>query len=296
MSTLTCDRFHVQGARRPRPGSKEFLDDSPHTERSSASTERYLARVPHTARPGSTGGHVESSNRRSSSSRQTSAGGRGNWRRADATPASHRRFVFQQWDNCVPGYHIPHGTSSSGGLRQLKSFDIILPKWVDTSVPEQRMHLRLYYSDMLAAPPVTPPIEAGADTWEVEQMKKFVLEAKPRTRLDAYPLLIATQDVLRRVADKEVRIISSREAMLEQQMSDLNEVKEQLERELTLARHELQETKASLLMSKATFMFKPKGNDPAALEAYNKAQEELREMQAELERLRQANLSLLDQV
>lgn len=46
-----------------------------------------------------------------------------------------------------------------------------VPNWVDTSVPEQRMHLRLYYSDMLAAKPVSPPVAADCDTWEVTAMR-----------------------------------------------------------------------------------------------------------------------------
>ena len=97
--------------------------------------------------------------------RLSATGGRGNWQGPDT--GCRRRMLFKEWDSRNPSYNIPHGTASSAGIPQLKVYDITLPKWVDTDVPEQRMHLRLYYSDLLSARPTTPPVDADADCWEV---------------------------------------------------------------------------------------------------------------------------------
>lgn len=81
---------------------------------------------------------------------------------------SARFAAFSVFDTIHPhSYKIPHGSASVRGIPQLRSYDVTMPNWVDTSVPEQRMHLRLYYSDMLAAKPVSPPVVADCDTWEV---------------------------------------------------------------------------------------------------------------------------------
>ena len=142
---------------------------------------------------------------------------------------------------------------------QMKAFDISMPGWADSSVPEQRMHLRLYYSDMLAAHPVAPPVAADCDTWEVEEMKKFVLAARPRTRLDAYPLLIATQDVLRRVAEKKVRIISQREQALQSNLEALTFERDHLKHQLELACNDLHKEKVTAKFNLATsVLIKPK--------------------------------------
>jgi hypothetical protein len=45
---------------------------------------------------------------------------------------------------------------------------------------------------------------------EYEDLNRFVIEAKPKTRLDAFPLLVMTQHVLKRLADKDLSIISAR--------------------------------------------------------------------------------------
>ena len=58
--------------------------------------------------------------------------------------------------------------------------------------------LRVYYSDFLAAGPTDPPVGRDERTVEVEKMVEWLQEAEPRSRIDAYPLLILCKDMLRR--------------------------------------------------------------------------------------------------
>jgi hypothetical protein len=173
------------------------------------------------------------------------------------------------------------------GIPQLRSYDITMPDWVDTSVPEQRVHLRLYYSDMLAAKPVEPPVTEDCDTWEVEEMKKFVFQAKPRTRLDAYPLLVVTQDVFRRVAEKEIRIVSEREAAMEKRIEEVEFENEQLRQDLAIAKKEIDHLKITAKLHVVTSMMMPKSDSAEAVEAFNRAQAELESFKAEQQRMRE---------
>jgi hypothetical protein len=60
-------------------------------------------------------------------------------------------------------------------------------------------------------------------TWDVEALKEFLLTSRPRTRLDAYPLLVMTQGILRRFADREIRLLNEKEEGLLDEISRLKE-------------------------------------------------------------------------
>ena len=89
---------------------------------------------------------------------------------------------------------------------------------------------------MLSSAPAPPSAPLSP---QVEEMKKFVFEAKPRTRLDAYPLLCTTQDVMRRLANKEIKIISKRENELASALEKMTYERDHLAHRLELAQKEL---------------------------------------------------------
>ena len=143
------------------------------------------------------------------------------------------------------------------------------------------MHLRLYYTDMLAAKPVPNPVPPPQDTWEVEEMKKFVFQAKPRTRLDAYPLLLVTQDVFRRVAEKEIKIVSKHEQEMALLLGEMTANRDRLQLDLELTQKDLADANVQTKFNKAAFLLKPTGNNPEQLAAYEAAQVELAKYKSE---------------
>ena len=131
---------------------------------------------------------------------------------------------------------------------------------------------------------------------QVEEMKKFVFQAKPRTRLDAYPLLLATQDVFRRVAEKEIHIVSEREVEMERKLEEVTFQREQLAQDLAIAQREIDHLKMTAKLQMVTAMMVPKGENAEAMEAYKQAQAELQDMKDELQRMRDEHQETLDQL
>ena len=127
-------------------------------------------------------------------------------------------------------------------------------------------------------------------------MKKFVFHAKPRTRLDAYPLLLATQDVLRRVSEKEIRVVSKREADMARRLEEVSFQREQLSQDLAIAKREIDHLKMTAKLQMVTSMMIPKGDNAEAQEAYKQAQVELESYKKEQQRMRDENQETLDQL
>ena len=75
-----------------------------------------------------------------------------------------------------------------------------------------REYLRVYYSDFLGVAPAKGPdfTDSSASKVEEEEWVRWMEHAQPRTRVDAYPLLLVCKDLLRRLAGRDIRIISSR--------------------------------------------------------------------------------------
>lgn len=146
---------------------------------------------------------------------------------------------------------MPHGVSGSEEVPQLKNFAVSLPGWINQGVTEQRTHLKLYYCDMLGRPKLEPPIRPDAVEWEVEKMKEFVLNARPKTRLDAYPLLVITQDILQRVAMDKIKIVSDREASLQAELEKLLATIRDLEVQVREGKDTISKLKLGAMMSSA---------------------------------------------
>ena len=75
-----------------------------------------------------------------------------------------------------------------------------------------RDYLRVYYSDYLGVEPAKGPdyADAAGASIDCEEWVRWMQQAQPRTRVDAYPLLLVCKDLLRRVAARDVRVVSHR--------------------------------------------------------------------------------------
>ena len=73
---------------------------------------------------------------------------------------------------------------------------------------DKTAHLRIYYGDMLGVEPAEPPVAKNERTIEVDKMAAWLSEAVPRSRIDAYPLLVLTRDILRRFVSKDLIVVS----------------------------------------------------------------------------------------
>jgi len=58
--------------------------------------------------------------------------------------------------------------------------------------------LRYYYTEFLDVKPAPSPVAEGSDTVEVLAMMRWLTQVNPRSRLDAYPLLVVAKDLLSR--------------------------------------------------------------------------------------------------
>lgn len=177
----------------------------------------------------------------------TPRSGRGSW--PNSPNSAKRKFYFDQGQSFA--HTVPHGVSGSEEVPQLKNFAVSLPGWINQGVTEQRTHLKLYYCDMLGRPKLEPPIRPDAVEWEVEKMKEFVLNARPKTRLDAYPLLVITQDILQRVAMDKIKIVSDREASLQAELEKLLATIRDLEVQVREGKDTISKLKLGAMMSSA---------------------------------------------
>lgn len=254
----------------PRPNRGQHLPGSAparignQTSRSSARSEASNARTderPHTHRgagpvPPLKFGGVEEDNRPTtggSVSARFSA--RGTWR----SETARRRYTFEDGNGRSNFSFAPHGISLSDSRTPiLKNFDVICPQWVDNAVSESRTHTKIYYTDLLGAPPVHPPIAADATTWEVDSLKEFLLTSRPRTRMDAYPLLVLTQNILKRFANNEIKVVTEKEGafmreidLLRQQLLEASEERDALLQRLKDGQEALGKTSITGMLSAA---------------------------------------------
>jgi hypothetical protein len=94
--------------------------------------------------------------------------------------------------------------SSSGGPR---TFDIVLAGTEPDS--SSKDYLTWYYCDFLEAEPVGPaPPFSDNNTTSVEELIAWLQEFKPRTRMDAYPMLQVAVVALNKIIHKEVLVRS----------------------------------------------------------------------------------------
>ncbi len=75
-----------------------------------------------------------------------------------------------------------------------------------------RDHLRLYYSDYLRVPSAQGVrfLDSEETLLDGDDLLDWTVQAEPRTRTDAYPLLVMSRDLLRRLAQKGLRVSSRR--------------------------------------------------------------------------------------
>ena len=91
-----------------------------------------------------------------------------------------------------------------------------------------REHLRLYYSDFLRVPTAEKPryMDMDEKTVDCDDLIAWIVQAEPRSRMDAYPLLIMCRDLLQRLARRELRV-ASRKA--EELMAELEKARATIE-------------------------------------------------------------------
>ena len=112
--------------------------------------------------------------------------------------------------------------------------------------PVKTSYLRIYYSDMLGVPPAEAPFGPNDRTVEVEKMAAWLVEAAPRTRVDAYPLLVLTREILKRFLSKDIVMLQkdakrlqasldlTNKALKKTQHDLANSIKEATKRELLI--------------------------------------------------------------
>ncbi len=80
--------------------------------------------------------------------------------------------------------------------------------------------MRVYYGDYLGVSPAQRPRFADDSdaTVDCEDWIEWIRHANPRTRMDAYPLLLVCKDLLDRFVRRELRLVSRRTAELEAEL------------------------------------------------------------------------------
>jgi hypothetical protein len=91
---------------------------------------------------------------------------------------------------------------------------------VGKAIAASREYLRVYYGDYLSVSPAQKPKFANsAETMlECQDWVEWIRDAKPRTRVDAYPLLLVCKDLLDRFVRRELQLISRRTTELEAEL------------------------------------------------------------------------------
>jgi len=154
-----------------------------------------------------------------------------------ATPASRtRRFHFNNrtslpsLDKRLP--HLGHFdvriSTGHPGMREAQSTldDGDMMSHEDTAscgLGRQRDYLRVYYSDYLSTGPlleIDKPkfIDASEAAIEGDDLLSWILSVQPRSRTETYPLYVLTKDMLKRIAQGRLAVISSRQERLEAEL------------------------------------------------------------------------------
>ena len=81
-------------------------------------------------------------------------------------------------------------------------------------------YMRIYYCDTLGVAPSTEFLEKDQRTVDVTALSKWLLDASPRTRVDALPQLLLTKEILRRFLSHDICIVSDRERCLTEALEE----------------------------------------------------------------------------
>jgi hypothetical protein len=157
----------------------------------------------------------------------------------------------QMRDAAAPAHSNRYGRAPV----RLESFDVIsrdpLPRAVllehegfgslgsQTEPPKKaREHLRLYYSDYLRVPVAEGLkfMDQEETEFDCDDLVAWTTQAEPRTRVDAYPLLVMCRDLLRRLAQRELRVLSRRADALAAELARERETVEMQNEELKALR------------------------------------------------------------
>lgn len=101
---------------------------------------------------------------------------------------------------------------TADGTAKMSHFSVTIPAKEAAeagAAADKTSYLRIYYSDMLGKEPAVGPCRSDERTVEVDKMAAWLVEGCiPRSRVDAYPLLILTREILRRFISKDLTIVS----------------------------------------------------------------------------------------
>eukprot|EP00741_Cyanophora_paradoxa_P018350 tig00000204_g17718.t1 len=85
-----------------------------------------------------------------------------------------------------------------GSTLRYSHYDVLVP--VQFADQSQKQHMQLYYADYLDVAREAEGQFAASrpmDSWDVKELTKWVSEVQPRSRTEAYPLLVLVQNLLR---------------------------------------------------------------------------------------------------
>ncbi|EKX39443.1 hypothetical protein GUITHDRAFT_114403 [Guillardia theta CCMP2712] len=106
------------------------------------------------------------------------------------------------------------GSNFNQRSRLLSHFSVAMNQKPD----EPGSYMRMYYSDYLETEPAKLELEEENGACDIELLSEWLLSAIPKTRVDAYPMLLLLKDVFRRFVKKESRIISKQIDELQRQL------------------------------------------------------------------------------
>ena len=224
----------------PAPGTTTSFDDDMDDSFSVAST-RQAGRKPSGSRPGSPATYKSGWQSRpvSAMSRPISATSRASdvdtlpedviespdaWNDEEVEPIAMRRYFTKDLD-------------APDGKGKLAHFCVRMPAsemaGADGLAGEnKRSHLRIYYSDLLNAKPAEPPVGPNERTIEVEKMAAWLIEVAPRSRVDAFPLLVLTRDILRRFVSKDLTLVNTHSKRVESSLELTNKALKKTQQDL----------------------------------------------------------------
>jgi len=126
----------------------------------------------------------------------------------------HRR---RYWEMPNTGKKMDTPRYTGSGLYQ-KHFDVIMAGHDNCEKLDD--YLRFYYTDFLDAPPAQSPLEASATEVDVKKLADWIGHVHPRTRMDAYPLLMVAKDVLGRIMEGSLMFINKDMERLEREAEE----------------------------------------------------------------------------
>jgi hypothetical protein len=103
------------------------------------------------------------------------------------------------------------------------------------AVAAPREYLRIYYGDYLGVQPAKKPrfADDAEATIDCDDWFDWVRQVNPRTRVDAYPLLLVCRDLLDRLVRRDLTLISRRTEELAAALAAAQATLDAQDRELT---------------------------------------------------------------